>query len=123
MTEKNFDELEVGCFYLTRSGDVVKVIRKDDDKECPYETVDNAYLPNGMVFGSECKTVTDSDLILKIEPPVIVPAKKPEPVRYGSFTGTIKDFEIHWKIGNPTEMLTNKAQYRVTFELLEEPLQ
>lgn len=71
MTERNFETLEDGCWYRRRDGALVQAKYLEGNG---WHAGSLSYFGDGMYL---CDKVSNSaDLILKIEPPVVVPVKR-----------------------------------------------
>lgn len=98
MTEKNFDELEVGCWYLNRRGTIVSIEMQFGGSYIDNNSRD--YPSGGQYFHRN----HPFDLITKIHPPVIVPFKRKKKItlylniaegesgKYYSYGSEEKDF-------------------------------
>lgn len=68
--EKNFETLEKGCWYQRVDGAIVQV-----EPGNSFYAGGVLYTPEGRHLGWPL-SISDKDLILKIEPPTIVPVKR-----------------------------------------------
>lgn len=100
--KKNFETLEVGCWYQARSGDFLMIKEKVTvDKTYPFRSSFGSYQACGSFIHPN--DPLEKDLILKIEPPVIVPAKPKRKVKVEFFMNIYPQFIVTHKTKEESE--------------------
>ena len=92
---KNFEELEDGCWYLARNGEVFRVRRKkEEDTVCPFEAGGWNFTRSGIF--APWYEENRFDLVEKVEVTIKRKVKKVEKVRKGEAIYYALSGELHY---------------------------